>query len=68
MASETPKKLVDTDKCFGCPTILQKKKERVRLFGESKVGGRDVASTLTYAKEARRDFENYSFSANFLLI
>jgi hypothetical protein len=57
MASETPKQLVDTDKCFVCPTILQKK-ERVRLFGESKVGGRDVA---------RRDFENYSFSANFLL-
>jgi hypothetical protein len=66
MASETPKQLVDTDKCFVCPTILQKK-ERVRLFGESKVGGRDVASTLTSAKEARRDFENYSFSANFLL-
>jgi hypothetical protein len=62
MASETPKKLVDTDKCFACPTILQKKKERVRLFGESKVGGRDVASTLTSA-----NFENYSFSANFLL-
>jgi hypothetical protein len=51
MASETPKKLVDTDKCFACPTILQKK-ETVRLFGESKVGGRDVASTLTSAKEA----------------
>jgi hypothetical protein len=43
MASETQKKLVDTDKCFACPTILQKK-ERVRLFGESKVGGRDVAA------------------------
>ena len=51
MASETPKKLVDTDKCFACPTILQKK-ERVRLFGESKV---DLPALLKSAINVNAD-------------
>lgn len=42
---ETPKKVVDTDKCFSCPAALQKK-ERVLIFGKYKV---DIPALLKRA-------------------
>ena len=42
---ETPKKVVENDKCFSCPAVLQKK-ERVLIFGKSKV---DIPALLKCA-------------------